>query len=200
MTSLNKAVLIHYNSKQPINCNIRNDRVDKFFSAELTDGVRLNINKGDPVVIGLLTAEGIEMIGGSIASAVIQDGSVKSLIILADIIISQENKNVVRYSTSLFGILSKNNMVVSDICIRGISETSLSMFSGFGLDIDELVEIDMFLKEGIEKYRCRVVKKQQKYDRHDYELEILHDDESLASIKQFASSIQSYHAEMMSTL
>ena len=106
MTNINKAVILHYNSKLPIRCRIRNDSVDNFFSAVLLDDVKLDISKGDPIVVGLLDEGGIKTLGGNIVSANVQDGLARTMIILADNkIIPFERRKAARLSTSLWGCI-----------------------------------------------------------------------------------------------
>lgn len=201
MTNTNLAVILHYNSKLPIKCRIRNDSVDNFFSVVLLDAVKFDINKGDPVVVGLIDECGIKSQGGSIVSVEMQDGLVRTMLIFA------ENKNTnierrksIRVPTSLFGIISKDNMIVSDICIKDISETSVCIYTGVDFDINEQLEIDMILNEDVGKVKCTVVRKMQRYGRKIYGMTIIHDEESLSSIQLFIAAIKQHHLDLMSVL
>lgn len=201
MTNINKAVILHYNSKLPIKCSIRNDSVDNFFSAVLLDGIKLGVNKGDPVVVGLLDEGGIRTLGGSIVSANVQDGLVRTMIILADNkVIPLERRKAARLSTSLYGILSKDNMIVSDICIKDISEAGLCIYANVDFEIDELVEIDMVLQEEVAKIKCNISRKMQKYGKKLYGLVITQDDESTSAIKQFIEAVQKYYSDLLSVM
>ena len=201
MTNINKAVILHYNSKLPIRCRIRNDSVDNFFSAALLDNVKLDISKGDPVVVGLLDEGGNKTLGGSIVSVNVQDGFVRTMIILADNkVMPIERRKVARLSTSLYGIVSKDNMVVSDICIKDISEAGLCIYTNVDFDIDEQVEIDMVLLEEIGKIKCSVNRKMQKYGKKLYGLIIIQDEESTSAVRQFIESVQNYYAGLISIM
>lgn len=198
MTNFNKAVILHYNNNLPISCHIRNDSVDNFFSAELLGDVKLNISKGDPVVVGLLNEGGIDALGGSIVSANVQDGLVRTMIILADSKhVPLERRKAERLSTSLYGIVSKNNMVVSDICIKNISESGVCIYTNVDFDIDEQVEIDMIMQEEVGKFKCNVTRKMQRYGKSVYGLNIIHDEESTSAVKRFIEAVQKYYASLM---
>lgn len=199
MKNFNKAVILHYDSKLPINCHIGNDSVDNFFSAVLLDNVKLNMGKGDPVVVGLLAGGGYEAFGGSIVSANMQDGFTRTLIILSDNKnVAVERRNAARVSTSLYGIVSKNNMVVSDICIKDISETGVCIYTGVDFEINEQVEIDMVLQEEVGKFKCCIVRKMLRYGKKVYGLIIMHDEESILAVRRFIHSVKKYYAGLLS--
>jgi hypothetical protein len=201
MTNINKAVILHYNSKLPIKCCIRNDSVDNFFSADLLDGIKLGISKGDPVVVGLMDEGIIKTLGGSIVSANVRDGLVRTIIILADNkVIPFERRKVTRLYTSLYGILSKDNMIVSDICIKDISDAGLCIYANADFEIGEQVEIDMVLQEEVAKIKCSINRKTQKYGKKLYGLIIMQDEESTSAIKQFIEAVHKYYLSLMSVM
>lgn len=198
MTNFIKAVILHYNSKLPIKCRIRSDRVDNFFSAELLDEIKLNPDKGDPIVVGLMNQDGVEAIGGSIVSVNIQDGLPRTLIILAEKKgVPAERRKSARVSTSLYGIISKNNMIVSDICIKDISESGVCIYTDVDFDVDEQVEIDIIMQEEVGKFKCRVVRKMQRYGKKVYGLVIILDEESVPALRQFIEAVKNYYASLV---
>lgn len=198
MKNFNRAIILHYDSKLPINCHIRNDNLDNFFSAVLLDEMKLNIGKGDPVVVGLLLENGYEALGGSVVSVNMQT-SARTLIIFAESkSVPIERRGAARMSTSLYGIVSKNNMVVSDICIKDISETGLCIYTNTDFEVKEQVEIDMVLQDEVGKFKCCIIRKAVRYGKKVYGLIILHDDESITALRQFMQMVQKYYADLMS--
>lgn len=201
VASIKKAVILHYNSKLPIRCRIRNDSVDNFFSAVLLDDIKFDMGKGDPIVVSLRDEDGTKTLGGSIVSVNVQDGFVRTVIILADNrVIPFERRKAARLYTSLYGIVSKDNMIVSDICIKDISEAGLGIYANADFDIGETVEIDMILQEEVRKTRCSVSRKALKYGKKLYGLVIIQDEESLSAVRKFIDAVQSYYMGLMSVM
>lgn len=196
----NQAVIIHFESKNPILCSIKNNSVDNFFSVELLNEISLNINKGDPVVVGMIKNNNIEALGGSVVSINSNNEIIKSMIIVAD------NKNVpnekrkhVRIPISLYGVISANNMVVAETCIKEISFSGIRIYTHKELNIEELFDIDLFLLNEIANFKCRIVRKSQRYGKKEYGLKIEHDDDSTLLVNKFIESIHNHHKMLISS-
>jgi hypothetical protein len=198
---IKQAIIIHFESKEPILCSIKNNNVDNFFSVELLNELSLNISKGDPIVVGMLVNNNIEALGGSVVNIILNDGIVKSLIIVADKkSVPIERRINIRIPTSIYGVVSVSNMVVAEVCIKDISNSGIRIYTNTEFSIGELFEIDLFLLNEVAHFKCSIVRKSHRYDKKEYGLKIEHDNDSTELINKFIELICDYHKTLISGL
>jgi hypothetical protein len=198
---INQAVLIHFESKKPILCSVKNNNVDNFFSVELLNEVALNISKGDPIVIGLLVNDKIEALGGSVVNIILHDEMVSSLIIVADKkSVPVERRKHVRIPISIYGVISVDNMVVAEACIKDISSSGIRVYTHTEFNTGELFEIDLLLLNEIVHFKCSIVRKSHRYHKNEYGLKIEHDNDSIELMNKFIELICDNHKTLISSL
>jgi hypothetical protein len=196
-----KAIILHYECKIPILCDIKNSSVDNFFSVELADEISFSLHKGDPVVIGILVEHNIEILGGSVVNIIYNNDSLKSLLILTDNKrVPFERRKHIRLPTSLYCVISKDNIIISEACIKDISYSGLRIYTNSQFEIDDQVDINIFFLDETGQLKCSFVRKANRYDKMEYGLNIIHDKESMELIERITESIRNSYSFVISDL
>jgi hypothetical protein len=199
--NLKKAIILHYESKIPILCYIKTSSVDNFFSVEFSDEISFSLHKGDPVVIGIPIDHNIEVLGGSVVNINYNNDSLKSLLIVTDSKrVPFERRKHIRLPTSLYGIISNDNIIISEACIKDISYSGLRIYTNSQFEIDDQVDINVFFLNETGLLKCSFVRKANRYEKMEYGLNIIHDKESMELIEKIIESIRNSYSFVISDL
>jgi len=173
-------VLRHYNKFKPISCSVVSGDLKKLFTVKFDDN-EFNgdeILKGDPVLIGILNGEDMEVNGGSIVGATSQEDQ---FIICSNEIVKVakelDKREYDRYPASLLGDIKLIDSSKREAaCIRNISYSGMGIYSIGDFEENNIVEITVYLSNNVSKYDGTIVRKTKVYGRNEYGIQIIHRD------------------------
>lgn len=195
-------VLRHYNKFKPISCEIVSGDVNKLFTVKFNDNESngAEIIKGDPVLIGRLKGEEIEVNGGSVVGVTPYED--KYIICSNDVVkMAKEfdKREYDRYPASLLGdikLLDTNERKTA--CIKNISYSGMSVYSDGDYEINDVVEITIYLSNNVSRYDGTVLRKSKSYGRMEYGIQIIHKDKSsMESTKNLLFGLVQNERELM---
>lgn len=173
-------VLRHYNKFKPISCSLLSGDINKLFTVKFDDN-EFNgdeILKGDPVLIGVLHGEDMEVNGGSIVGVTSQEDQ---FIVCSNEIVKMskefDKREYDRYPASLLGdikLVDSNKR--EPACIKNISYSGMGIYSTGDFEENDIVEITIYLSNSVSKYDGTIVRKTKVYGRHEYGIQIIHRD------------------------
>jgi hypothetical protein len=176
-------VLRHYNKLKPINCTVVSGDTNKLFTVKFDDneGSETEIIKGDPILIGILRGEeDLQVNGGCVVGATPQED--KYIIASNEVIQIPSNldkREFERYPTSILAdIKSIETNIRESACIKDISFSGMCIYSTGEYNIDDPVEVTLYLSNNVAKYDGSVVRKSRTYGRNEYGIQILHRDKN----------------------
>jgi hypothetical protein len=176
-------VLRHYNKLKPINCKVVSGDEDNLFTVEIIDNEckGLEVIKGDPVLIGTLdTDDSLNIAGGSVIG-VNQQNDRYILCKNELLIISKEldKRQYERYPTSLMGeIKCQNTNYRESIFLKDFSYLGLGAYSTGDFNIDDIVDISIFLSNNVVIFDGTIIRKRINFGRNEYGIQILHRDKN----------------------
>ncbi len=181
-------VLRHYNKLKPINCSVISGDANKLFTVELSnnEGKGLEMIKGDPVLIGRLNDdESLSITGGNVVGVTQQDD--KYIIYANEIAfnINIERRQYERYPTSLLGeIKLQNSNKRESLCLKDLSYSGMCVYSTGDFNVEDNVEVCIFLNNSVAMYDGIVIRKAKNYGRNEYGIKIVHRDKNSISTAQ----------------
>lgn len=195
-------VLRHYNKFKPISCEIISGDINKLFTVKFNDNENkgAEIIKGDPVLIGVLNGEDIVVNGGSVVGATPKEDK---YIICSDDIVKMakefEKREYDRYPASLLGDIKLINTSQRETtCIKNISYSGMCIYSNGDYEINDVVEITIYLSNNVSKYDGTVLRKAKSYGRNEYGIQIIHRDKnSIESTKNQLFGLVQNERELM---
>ncbi|MDF2988882.1 MAG: PilZ protein [Eubacterium sp.] len=176
-------VLRHYNKFKPINCTFISGDTDKIFTVKLheTENSITEMLKGDPVLIGLLDDdETLSVNGGSVVGA---NPKEEQYIICTNKVVSMaresEKRQYERYPTSLLGdIKLLDSSKRETACIKDFSYSGMCIFSTGEFEVDDVIEISVYLSNSVSKYDGTIMRKTKNFGRNEYGISIIHRDKN----------------------
>lgn len=198
-----KLVLKHFNKLKPINCTIISGDINKLFTVKLDDNESggAEIIKGDPILIGILKDdENLQISGGSVIGATPKDD--KFIIYSNEVVnIPKEidKREYDRYPVSLLGdIKSIDTNKRETACIKDISYSGMCIYSTGDFNINDIVEVTIYLSNNVSRYDGTVVRKAINFGRNEYGIQIIHRDKnSMDSTKTQLFSLMQSEKEVM---
>jgi hypothetical protein len=195
-------VLRHYNKFKPISCEIISGEINKLFTVKFNDNENngAEIIKGDPVLIGVLKGEDIVVNGGSVIGATPKEDK---FIICSDDIVNMtkelDKREYDRYPASLLGDIKLINSGKRDAtCIKNISYSGMCIYSDADYEINDEVEITIYLSNNVSKYDGTVIRKTKNFGRNEYGIQIIHRDKnSIESTKNQLFGLVQNEREIM---
>jgi len=195
-------VLRHYNKFKPISCEVISGDINKLFTVKFIDNENngTEISKGDPVLIGVLKGEDMEVNGGSVVGTTSQEDK---YIICSDDIAKMakefDKREFDRYPASILGdIKLMSTSKRESACIKNISYSGMCIFSNGDYEINDVVEITIYFSNNVSKYDGTVVRKAKSYGRNEYGIQIIHRDKnSMESTKNQLFNLVQNERELM---
>lgn len=192
-------VLRHYNKFKPISCIAISGDINKLFTIKFDDNENKNngaeIIKGDPVLIGVLKdEEDLQVSGGSVLGITPQnDEYIICSNKVAELTKELDKREFNRFPTSLLGdikVVDTNTRLSA--CIKNISYSGMCVFSNGDFEIDDVVEIGIYMSNNVSKYDGTVVRKEKSFGRNEYGIQIIHRDKNAmyAAQSQIANLVQ----------
>lgn len=181
-------VLRHYNKLKPISCSMISGDTNKLFTVELNNNEVKGIEmiKGDPVLIGRLNDdESLCITGGNVVGVTQQDN--KYIIYANEIAIHSdiERRQYERYPTSLLGeIKLQNSNKRESICLKDFSYSGMCLNSTGDFNVEDNVEVCIYLSNNVAIYDGIVVRKAKNYGRNEYGIKIVYRDKNSISTAQ----------------
>ncbi|QNU67831.1 PilZ domain-containing protein [Ruminiclostridium herbifermentans] len=176
-------VLRHYNKIRPINCKVVSGDEDNLFTIEIVDNESkgLEVIKGDPVLIGTLNKDdSLNLAGGSVIGANKQNH--KYILCKNEVLnISkeQEKRQYERFPTSLLGeIKYENSSDRASLYIKDFSYLGMGVYSSGDFNIDDKVDISIFLSNNVVTFDGSIVRKKINFGRNEYGIQIIHRDKN----------------------
>lgn len=190
-------VLRHYNRLKPMDCTVISGDTSKLFTIRLNDNESKGTEmfKGDPVLIGTLTnSDAIQINGGNVIGVT---GKCETYIICSNEVVNiaaeMEKRQHERYPASLLGdIKSIASNKREDACIKDISYSGMCIFSTGEYNVDDIVEVTIYLSNTVSIFDGKVVRKSKNFGRNEYGIQIIHRDKNAvyAAQAQLANLIQ----------
>lgn len=179
-------VLRHYNKFKPISCSVLSGDIKKLFTVKFDDN-EFNgdeILKGDPVLIGILHGEDMEINGGSIVGVTPQEDQ---FIICSNEIVKMakefDKREYDRYPASLLGDIKLIDSSKREAaCIKNISYSGIGIYSTGDFEENDVVEITVYLSNNVSKYDGTIMRKAKVYGRNEYGIQIIHRDKNSIEI------------------
>ncbi len=176
-------VLRHYNKLKPINCTFVSGDTNKLFTVKINDNENhvAEMLKGDPVLIGMMDEkETLTVNGGSVVGA---NPKEDQYIICSNNVINiakeLEKRQYERFPTSLLGeVKLMESSKREGACIKDFSYSGMCIYSSGDFEIDDLVEISVFLSNSVSKYDATVIRKAKNFGRNEYGIQIIHRDKN----------------------
>ncbi len=191
-------VLRHYNKFKPINCTFISGDTSKIFTVKISENENgvAEMLKGDPVLIGILDESEILMVnGGSVVGA---NPKEDKYIICSNNVVNiareLEKRQYERYPTSLLGeIKLADSSRREPACIKDFSYSGMCIYSTGDFEVNDVVEISVFLANNVSKYDGTVMRKSKNFGRNEYGIQIVHRDKNAmySTEAQLAGWVQS---------
>lgn len=176
-------VIKHYNKLKPINCFVLSGDTNKLFTVKITDNEKFGngIIKGDPVLIGVLNSDDtLQINGGSVVGVTLQEE--KYIIHSNDILnmeMQLEKRQYERYPASLLGDIKLINANKREKAyIKDYSYAGMCIYSTADFDVNDTIEIIVYLSQNVTTYNGTVKRKTKTYGRYEYGIQIIHRDKS----------------------
>lgn len=176
-------VLRHYNKLRPIGCSIVSGDTSKLFTVKVnkSENGGAEIIKGDPVLIGLLNDDESFIINGGSIIGINQKKDQYIICPNNTFKTSREieKRQYERYPISLHGDIkrSKSNKRET-VCIKDLSYAGMCIFSEGQFEINDPVEVNIYLSNSVSKYDGIVVRKSVNFGRNEYGISIIHRDKN----------------------
>lgn len=176
-------VLRHYNKLKPINCTFISGDTSKIFTVKINenDNNVAEMLKGDPVLIGMLdNNESLLVNGGSVIGG---NPKEEQYIICSNNVVyiskEMEKRQYERYPTSLLGEVKLNSSSKKELAyIKDFSYSGMCIYSTGEYEIDDEIEISIFLSNSVSKYDGVIKRKAKNYGRNEYGIQIVHRDKN----------------------
>ncbi len=174
-------VLRHYNKLKPINCKVVSGDKDNLFTVEIIDSEckGLEVIKGDPILIGTLNNDdSLNISGGSVIGFNEQNNR---YILCKNELLSNtvERREFERYPTSLIGEIKCQNTNNREILfLKDFSYLGMGAYSTGEFDIDDIVDISIYLSNNVATFDGTVIRKRINFGRNEYGIQILHRDKN----------------------
>ncbi len=191
-------VLRHYNKFKPISCTYVSGDTSKIFTVKLNENEKsvAEMIKGDPVLIGMLDENQTLLVNGG--SVVGVNPKEDQYIIYSNNVVNiakeLEKRQYERYPTSLLGEIKLANSSKRDsACIKDFSYAGMCLFSTGDYEVEDLIEISVFLSNSVSKYDGIVKRKLKNFGRNEYGIQIVHRDKNAmySTEAQLAGWVQS---------
>ena len=196
-------VLRHYNKLKPINCSVISGDTNKLFTVKLTDNDSFSANmlKGDPVLIGVLNSDDtLQINGGSVVGATPHEDM---YIICTNDVINMdkqlEKRQYERYPASLLGDIKLINTHKREKAfVKDYSYAGMCIYSTAELNINDTIEIIIYLSNNVSTYDATVMRKTKNYGRNEYGIQIIHRDKNaMYSTQSLLSGIMQSEKDLL---
>lgn len=176
-------VLRHYNKLKPINCTFVSGDCSKIFTVKIgeNENFEAKMIKGDPVLVGILdTNEMLTVNGGSVVGT---NPNEDQYIICSNNVINiakeLEKRQYERFPTSLLGeIKHMESSKKESACIKDFSYSGMCLYSTGDFEINDVIEISVFLSNSVSKYDATIIRKAKNFGRNEYGIQIIHRDKN----------------------
>lgn len=190
-----RLIIQHFHSEKPIQSNLLSNTTENFCTVRLVDKLSLEIKKGDPVILGALNSQSqIKVIGGNVVGLLVDSSNFDNLVITTDKEdIANEKRQFERFPVSLLGGFKREGLSkIYEASVKDISYSGMRIYSDEDIEVGEEVKLDIYLKDSVKFFVCRIIRKAQYFGRYEYGLTIIHNDRNSIDVTEmFINALRS---------